>query len=412
MTEKERQKGKGAPGRSSGETLKSPACDRVALERRSWFCRLAYACDLFDAMAPAERRRSGLAAGQTRIDILGKALWVTFALVVISGVGLLAGYHPTVPGAFSSVEHIQTSFPAGWWLRGVHKYGCDLFVILAAIRLLRIAFRRAYKNGGEFTWISALCLLIFGMVSGLTGYLLVWNERAFWFGRLLGASAQRFEEAYPLGGLGLAGWLSRIVVGDEGMSQSTLTGVFAVHIALSLLVLIVALRWRLAPRRQSPKHRAFMPAIPAGTTWLILGGLTLLALLIPPPLGGPVDRMIPPHPIISDWYFLATYQLFRIVSPPSATTFVFIGLAVAVLLPWLDRSRKRGPRPAVLALICATSLTWLIMTIGAAADEQAGAAVLVMSVAVWLLALAVGIWGELRVNSAKTRRSKSEVSGT
>jgi hypothetical protein len=66
----------------------------------------------------------------------------------------------------------------------------------------------------------------------------------------------------------------------------------------------------------------------------------------------------------------------------------------------------------VLALICATSLTWLIMTIGAAADEQAGAAVLVMSVAVWLLALAVGIWGELRVNSAKTRRSKSEVSGT
>lgn len=405
MTDEKGKQGERPPGAV-------PGCDRVALERRSWFSRMARACDLFDAMPSSERRSSGLPSGKQPIDLLGKALWVAFALVVLSGVGLLAGYRPTVSGALSSVEYIQTSMPAGWWLRGVHKYACDLFVILAAIRLFRIAYRRAYRRGGGFTWIAALGFLAFGMISGLTGYLLVWNQRAFFSGRLLGAAAQRFEEAYPLGGLGLEGWLSRVLLGGESISQSFLTIVLALHIALSVVVLLVVLRWRLAPRYQSPRHRAFEPAIPRGLVWLILIGLSVLALLIPPPLGTSADRLLAPRPIISDWYFLAFYHFFRFVTPASAITVMSIGLVIAIFLPWLDRSRKRGPRPGVLALICAAALTWLILTLSMATGERAGAAVVGVSAIVWLAALGLGLWGEMRGARNGSQPSEPEVSDT
>jgi quinol-cytochrome oxidoreductase complex cytochrome b subunit len=349
--------------------------------------------DLFDAMPLRERNRAGLSMEACWFDYLGKALWVSFALLVLTGIALLAGYRPTVDGSFSSVEYIQRTYTAGWWLRGIHKYATDLFVILAAIRLFRLAYRRAYKQPGELSWISAIVVLLFGVISGLTGYLLVWNQRAFWRGRILGGFAGSGQN-HPLGELGLSGWLSEAVVGSTGMNQPTLTVIFVTHLALSVVFLLFVMYWSLAARHQSPRVNAFSPSIPARLWLTILGALTLLALFIPPPLGSPFDRAFSPHPIAADWYLLAFYQVFHSISPGFAVAALVTGIGIAILLPWLDIGRAKGPRPMMTAIISAVIVTWVIMTLSVLGSWLTGW-MIGLSVLVWIVALSLGFWCEI-----------------
>ena len=365
-------------------------------------------CDPFDSMPLRERNRAGLPLRASQVDFLGKALWVSFAVVALSGIALLAGYRPTVDSSFSSTEYIQESFFGGWWIRGIHKYGTDLFVLLAGLRLLRLAYRRAYRKPGELGWIVAIATLLFGMISGLTGYLLVWNQKAFWTGRVL-ADMSGPGSVQPLGGLGLGGWLSDVFAGADGMSQSTLSAIFAVHIALSILFLLFAMRWRLAARMQAPRHRSFTPELSSRLILSILAALTLIALIFPPPLGSPLDKGFSPHPIAADWYMLAIYQIVQSMSPGASIAIFVLGLAILILLPWLDRSGTSGPRPMITALIIAALLSWFVLTVAAASQIWTAGWTLGLAAMLWLFAIAAGLWDESRPPSERERRPGSEV---
>ncbi len=374
-----------APEPETGKEAPGAGPTRAGVGSGCWLSECPWRSDLFDGLVDSERKRTGLPAGRTPIDFLGKALWVTFAVVVLSGIGLMAAYRPTVAGSFQSVEYIQSSFPAGWWLRGIHKYGCDLFVMLAIVRLVRIAYRRAYKPPGQVTWIAALGVLAIGMISGLTGYLLV-------------------------GGLGLDEWLSRLIPGGNEISQTFLSIAYTLHIALSVILLLFALRWRNLPRIQSPRFRAFIPEIPSGMIWTIVAVLSILALLLPPPLGSSIDRILIPHPILADWYFLPLSQVIRAISP-GAGVFLFVVVAVgALILPWLDMSRSRGPRPAISALVSAVLLAFLLLTISRLAGSSSAAIVMGIIAVVWLLAFAVGILDVTRKPEADSEEPETEVS--
>jgi quinol-cytochrome oxidoreductase complex cytochrome b subunit len=358
-------------------------------------------------MVADERKRTGLGAASSTVDIVGKALWVTFAIVILSGIGLAAGYKPTVAGAFQSVEHIQTSFPFGWWLRGIHKYGCDLLIILAGIRVIRLMYRRAYRPPGHFTWLMAISILVIAIVSGITGYLLVWNQRAFWEGRLLGGN----PILHPLGGLGLPSNLAGAFFGGSEVSQVGLTVLYAMHVGLSVIVLLVVLRWRTMPWRQSPKHLAFNPAIPSKFAWTILGALTLLALLVPPPLGSPIDRVLAPHPVLSDWFMLSVYQVMDVLSPGVGIFMVIVAFAAMVFLPWLDRSMVRGPHPVITSIIVAGILCTLFTTAGFIAGWVSPLLLILGIVLIWGLALGQGINLTLGKEKLKAKRVEEEVSG-
>ena len=114
----------------------------------------------------------------------GMWYWV-WMLVIGSGVLLMIFYIPDTNQAFGSIERIMTNwkigaFPIGSMARGLHKYGADAFIILATMRVYRIWFTGGYKGGHELSFMVALLILIVGMYSGLTGYLLIWNQRALW----------------------------------------------------------------------------------------------------------------------------------------------------------------------------------------------------------------------------------------
>lgn len=399
-------------GANELEPARKPSSVRTRRGFVFWYRSRMEACDLFDGMAAFERKRSGLGAGSTSADFLGQALWVTLAAVVVSGIGLLAGYTPTTARSFPSVEYIQLSFPLGWWLRGVHKFGTDLFVILAILRLIRLAYRRAYKFGGEFTWQAAVRLLLFGVFAGVTGYLLVWNQRAFWMGGSLAEAAESggiFEQVYPLGGLGLSEWIPKGPLGDAAMSQGVLRGVFAAHIALGFLAMLAAFYLRTYPRKEVPHWRRYSNYVAPRVQWLVIGALTILALILPPPLGSHSDTLLKPYPILADWYFLWLYRLAEIVTPAVALTIVGLIFLIAMYLPWLDGSRRKGPRPVVTALIAASLITWMMLTLEGAGWELPNLASLVLTTLVWIIALVLGAFAENWRASGRGKKGDEEV---
>jgi quinol-cytochrome oxidoreductase complex cytochrome b subunit len=359
-----------------------------------WFGDRFDSCDLFDSQIAAERHRTGLEEGAAPVDYIGKAMWVVFVLIVISGIGLFGGYVPTISGAFNSVERIQTDFTFGWWFRGVHKWGTDLFIILAIARLVRLAYRRGYKSTGEFGWIWALAVLAIGMTAGLTGYLLVWHQRAFWMGSILQSNPLSFEGVRPLGGLGLKGWAAELITGGTEITASALTGIFVLHITLALAIVVPVFCRRLAKRRMVPKFRNLSFYVPPGLLWTVLGVLTFIALILPPPTGSPSDGILKPNPIIADWFFLGCYQLIDMLTPTIAGWIIGIGFLIGILLPWIDRSRVKGPRPAVTALIVAALFTWLALTLKALEWNISAPVIFIIIAIFWIIAFVLAAMAE------------------
>jgi len=373
-----------------------------------WYKVRVEACDLFDFLIHSEQRRSGLGDGKSPVDVIGKWMWVTLALVIISGIGLLVGYSPTTGSSLMSVEYIQREMPFGWWLRGVHKWGTDVFIILALVRILRIAYRRAYRGKGEFTWLGSGLVLVLAMAAGLTGYLLVWNQRAFWMEGVPGGISAG-SEVYPLGGLGLSGWVKGLIVPGEGLTQAGLNCVFAVHLIAGLIAAAMMARYRTVARKLSPRWREFSTYIPKTAMWTVIGALTFVALIFPPPIGGPLDGLIKPNPLFADWYFIPLYELSEILTKPAAISLMVIVLLVGILLPWIDNGRSKGQRPAVTVLITATVLTGFIYFLKGLGAGYSSVGSLMLSTVVWLIALVTGMIAEGRRSAEMRTGSKGEV---
>ncbi len=110
---------------------------------------------------------------------LGPIYYLCWVIVLITGCVLIAVYLPTTAQAYNSVALLSENI-WGSILRGAHKYAGDAMIIAATCRVYRMWFNAEYKNKGEFTFILSILLLLAAMYSGLSGYLLIWNQRAYW----------------------------------------------------------------------------------------------------------------------------------------------------------------------------------------------------------------------------------------
>jgi quinol-cytochrome oxidoreductase complex cytochrome b subunit len=122
--------------------------------------------DLFDE-TEVERQKTN------PLYLLGPMFYLFWVITMVSGVWLIIFYVPNTTWAFNSIHRIQHEVWLGWLFRGIHKYGADALIIAATIRVYRLYFTGEYKRK-PLTWGIAFMLLLFGMYSGLTGYLLIW----------------------------------------------------------------------------------------------------------------------------------------------------------------------------------------------------------------------------------------------
>lgn len=320
---------------------------------RDWFRERREKLDLFDETLVARQ--------ENPIYLLGPLLYYFWLITVATGLLLMIWYEPTTTGAYSSIERIQHEVPLGWLIRGLHKYGADALITVIFLRLWRMYFLAEYKKPGELSWMLAFLGLVLGMISGITGYLLIWNQRAFWAAKVVLTTPVYFDELPIIGSSKFGSMIAYVFLGGPAIGQATITRFYALHFGISLVLLILAEVLFFRTRRKR-MNMSLLPIV------LFTAMLIVISYILPAESGRRADPTRTPLPILSDWYFLALYQYVKYTPPLWAGLGPGLLINFGMLVPFLDRSRGRRPleRPfffvvGVLAVVYFLVFTALIM---------------------------------------------------
>lgn len=164
---------------------------------------------------------------------LGSASLFVFTLQVVTGIFLAMSYAPTPDHAYDSIRFINENVAFGWLIRGVHRWGASAMVLLVFLHMVRVFFMGSYKYPREVTWLVGVFLLVVTIGFGFTGYLLPWDQKAYW-ATMVGTNLA--GQAPFVGSLVL-----RILRGGEQLGAMTLNRFFAFHVLLlpAITVLLI-----------------------------------------------------------------------------------------------------------------------------------------------------------------------------
>lgn len=164
---------------------------------------------------------------------LGSATLFVALNQVVTGILLTIYYVPTPDHAYDSVQFITQEVTAGWLIRGLHHWGASAMVVLCVLHMLRVIFTGSYKFPREVTWWTGVILLVLVIGFGFTGYLLPWDQKAFWATTV----GTRIAGVTPV----IGDALMRLLRGGEELSAVTLARFYGIHVWVlpaSLLLLI------------------------------------------------------------------------------------------------------------------------------------------------------------------------------
>ena len=286
-----------------------------------------------------------------------------FVVQVLTGILLLMYYRPGADSAYESVRFIITNVSFGWLIRSIHSWSANLMILAIFVHMFSVYFTSAYRKPREMTWLSGMGLLGLALAFGFSGYLLPWNELAFFATRV----GTGMAGAIPMIGKNLL----VIMRGGEEVTGATIGRFFGLHVAIlpGLTTVVLAahlvfiqrqgmsepLEWANKPESEK-KYQKFFPnfAMKDLLVWLIvLNVLAVLAVLFPDgigvihwPLGEKADPFAPPPAVIRpEWYFMFAFQSLKML--PSHILFIegelfgilvfSLGGLIWALVPFLDR---------------------------------------------------------------------------
>ncbi len=321
---------------------------------------------------------------------LGGMTLFLFIVQVVTGILLLMYYRPGADSAYESVRFIVSEVSFGWLIRSLHSWSANLMVLLAFLHMFTVFFTRAYRKPRELTWYTGIGLLALSMTFGFSGYLLPWNELAFFATRV---------------GTGMAGavpvigeYLLIVMRGGEEVTGATIGRFFGLHVAIlpAAFTTLLALHLVFVQRQgmsepldwanKKPEERRYMKFFPDFAlrdvlVWLVLLNiLMLLAVIFPDgigvvhwPLGEKADAFSPPPAVIRpEWYFMFAFQALKML--PAHVWFIegeLFGMAlfgvgglIWVLVPYLDRKSPEGRQSRwVISFGVLVVLFMIVMTI-------------------------------------------------
>ncbi|MES0343346.1 MAG: cytochrome b N-terminal domain-containing protein [Anaerolineales bacterium] len=164
---------------------------------------------------------------------LGSATLFTAINQAVTGILLTIYYVPSPDQAYASVQYITTQVPAGWLIRGLHHWGASAMILLTVLHMVRVIIYGSYKYPREVTWFTGVGLLLVVFGFGFSGYLLPWDQKAFWATTV----GTRIAEVTPF----IGDAILRIMRGGKELTAITLTRFFGVHVwflPATLLILI------------------------------------------------------------------------------------------------------------------------------------------------------------------------------
>jgi quinol-cytochrome oxidoreductase complex cytochrome b subunit len=275
----------------------------------------------------------------------------------------------------------------------------DGLILTIILRIYRMYFLGEYKKPGELSWMLGFLGLVLAMISGITGYLLIWNQRAFWAAKTVLSVPVYFDQIPIIGPMGFGSMIAYIFLGGPAVGQATITRFYALHFGISLVLLILIEVFFQRTRRKRI-NMSLAPMV------LFLLMLVVISRILPAESGRHADPTRTPLPILSDWYFLALYQYVKYTPPLWAGLGPGLLIGFGMLVPFLDRSRGRRPleRPfflvvGLMALLYFLTFTTLIL-FNIAVIERDPFVVMVVTIMVLFGALAWEMRYRRRVRAA------------
>ncbi|MDO8368268.1 MAG: 4Fe-4S binding protein [Saprospiraceae bacterium] len=260
---------------------------------------------------------------------LGDIAIFMFVVALVSGIYLFLFYTVDPVHSYQSVEALSRQWVGGI-MRSIHRYSSDLLVIFIVLHFLQMLL--AGKYGRQLSWVSGVVSFLTVILIGVTGFVLVWDEKA----KMLGILTAKFLAASPLFDSSLTG---AFLLND----LATVGGFFRVavfgHIFLSLFTGI--LLWVHLARLSSPK------LLPPKPVMLYTGvAMILVCLIFPVVSDPPAQNVILPTQTTFDWYYFFGYYFMKILSPGGNWLLLFGSGALLALLPYFLR-KKTLPPPVI-----------------------------------------------------------------
>ena len=375
---------------------------------------------------------------------LGVLSFSLFLILLLTGVLLMVYYVPSVEQAYGSVKDISTVVTGGRYIRNIHRWGAHGMVAVVALHLLRVLFTSAYTGTRRVNWIVGIVLLCMTILFSFSGYLLPWDQLAFWAVTIASNIVASTRELTDLVGITTVvdpgGFVRRLLLGGDSVGQDALTRFYLLHVVVLPITTIVFVGvhfWRIrksdglaippdaddlvlkrqgihAPiALQEAKLRREHTVLSWPTTlWaegaILLGALAVLmlsAMLVDAPLLAPADPSMPENPAKSPWYFLGVQELVSYSAFTGGVLVPLLLLVAAAAVPFVDREEKGtgywfGGRQgknvvtmsALVALFLTISMMWIAIGMGWHWTRNAPAVVALIVNPGSILATLYGIW--------------------
>src|SRR3989338_5821540 len=176
---------------------------------------------------------------------LGVIAASSFFILIITGILLMVYYKPSVDLAYDSIKDIQHVVPGGRFIRNVHRWATNIMIVSVFLHMARVFYTAAYKRWRAFNWVLGIILLVLTLLLSFTGYLLPWDQLAYWAVTIatnIAASANEFTDALNITAYFNPGRFMKILLlGSEEIGQDALLRFYLLHCIILPLFLVMVL---------------------------------------------------------------------------------------------------------------------------------------------------------------------------
>src|SRR3984957_546431 len=292
-------------------------------------------------------------------QVFGSVALFLILIQFFTGAMLAFNYAPTPGDAYSSLRYILTEVTAGRLMGGLHHWGASMLIVIVVLHMVQVFLWGAYKKPREGTWMVGVILLLLTLAYGMTGYLLPWDNRAYW-GTVV---TTKIGATVPI----MGPYVSRLLASTGDIGVVTFARFYGLHVLLLppatmlLIVLHVYLVRRHGvapvPGDENKAKKSFFPEQVFKDTvavFIAFAILFVMAIAVRVPLermADPTDASYIPRP---EWYFLFLFQTLKAFEGPLEVVGTVILPTIAILLliltPFIDRGTAMRVRQRPLAM--------------------------------------------------------------
>jgi quinol-cytochrome oxidoreductase complex cytochrome b subunit len=268
----------------------------------------------------------------------------------VTGILLALYYQPSPTTAYESIRYITEDATFGWFLRSMHKWAATLMIAAMILHQMRVYFTGAYRRPRELSWIIGMCLLMTTLLTGFTGYSLVFEQLSYW-----GATvAANISDAVPLVGR----FAKQMLLAGDEYNARTLSRFYILHAAVLPTTIVLLVICHIAQVRMhgvtefadpdeppdQPRHFNFYPdhmltELIIGLVLMIL--LCALANVFPAAMGPKADPLTTPEVIKPEWFFYVSFRWLKLFSLSFAVLSTGFIVGAMFVWPWIDKVLRR-----------------------------------------------------------------------